>query len=67
MVLQQNLDGIIKKMKKYLTESSLGIFLEKKLGGNWIHNKSYLGRFKPDYRNESTMTIVEFDGYAHYT
>ena len=67
MVLQQNPDGIIKKMKKYLTESSLGIFLEKKLGGNWIHNKSYLGRFKPDYRNESTMTIVEFDGYAHYT
>ena len=54
-------------MKKYLTESSLGVFLEKKLGGNWIHNKSYLGRFKPDYRNESTMTIVEFDGYAHYT
>lgn len=54
-------------MKKYLTESNLGVFLEKKLGGSWIHDKPYLGRFKPDYRNESMMTIVEFDGYAHYT
>ena len=56
-----------KNEKKYLTESNLGVFLEKKLGGIWIHDKPYLGRFKPDYWNESTMTIVEFDGYAHYT
>lgn len=54
-------------MEKYLTEQSLGDFLNEKIPGNWIHDKPFLGRFKPDYRNENRKLIVEFDGYAHYT
>ena len=45
----------------------MGVFLHDKLGGAWIHDKPYLGRFKPDYRNEQSLTIVEFDGDTHYT
>lgn len=55
-------------MKDYLTEESLGIFLNEYLReGEWIHDKSFLCKMRPDYRNDSTKTIVEFDGYLHYT
>ncbi len=55
-------------MEKYLTEDRLGDFLRRYFKeGEWIHDKCFLGRNRPDYRNGFYKTIVEFDGYAHYT
>jgi hypothetical protein len=33
----------------------------------FVHDKPFLGRKRPDYRNDELKLIVEFDGYAHYT
>ena len=55
-------------MEKYLTEEKLGEFLQKYLNeGEWIHDKCFRGRNRPDYRNDFYKMVVEFDGYAHYT
>ena len=55
-------------MKEYLTEEKLGEFLKEYLKeGEWIHDKCFLGRNRPDYRNDFYKLMVEFDGYAHYT
>lgn len=55
-------------MKEYLTEEKLGEFLKEYFNeGEWIHDKCFLGRNRPDYRNDFYKMIVEFDGYAHYT
>ena len=55
-------------MGEYLTEEKLGEFLRKHFNeGEWIHDKCFLGRNRPDYRNDFYKMIVEFDGYAHYT
>lgn len=55
-------------MNNYLTEENLGVFLNIYFQqGKWIHDKSFIGRLRPDYRNEFYKMIVEFDGYAHYT
>lgn len=53
---------------EYLTEESLGVFLNEYFkDGEWIHDKCFLGKSRPDYRNDRYMMIVEFDGYNHYT
>lgn len=55
-------------MEEYLTEEKLGEFLKEYFNeGEWIHDKCFLGRNRPDYRNDFYKIIVEFDGYAHYT
>ena len=54
-------------MSLYLTEESLGIHLKKIYNVDFIHNKSFIGRFKPDYRNDDLKLIVEYDGDRHYT
>jgi len=51
----------------YLTEHSLSLFLESNFDGKWIHDKAFIDRKRPDYRNDDLKLIVEFDGYQHYT
>jgi hypothetical protein len=53
----------------YLTEKSLGIYLNQIFKRDFVHNKkvpqsTILNR--PDYRNDELMLIVEFNGYMHY-
>jgi len=53
----------------YLNESRLGIFLNERIGGEWIHNRKVPDSGidnRPDYRNEKHKLIVEFDGNRHY-
>jgi len=56
-------------IENYLTEESLGIYLEEMFDNcNIIHNKKVEGcnlRNRPDYR--IGYVIFEFDGYLHYT
>ena len=54
-------------MSLYLTEESLGYHLKKIYNADFIHNKPFIGRFKPDYRNDDLKLIIEFDGDRHYT
>ena len=57
-----------KQLPTYLTESSLGDFLKTALpNGEWIHDKAFITKTRPDYRNDKLKLIVEFDGYLHYT
>ena len=56
-------------MTEYLTEKSLGPYLEMFVS-NWIRNKQIPGsnvKYRPDYRNEELKLIVEFDGPFHFT
>lgn len=56
------------KENVYLTEKFLGDFLVKYFPkGIWLHDKTFLNRKRPDYRNDFYKLIVEFDGYQHYT
>ena len=52
---------------EYLTESKLGEFLRNNSNTEWIHDKCFQGRFRPDYRSDDLKLIIEFDGDAHYT
>lgn len=53
---------------QYLTELTLGDFLnEIFVDGLWIHDKCFIDRRRPDYRNDKLKFIVEFNGYQHYT
>ena len=54
-------------MPTYLTEDSLGDHLKKIYNVNFIHDRPFIGRFKPDFRNDNLKLIVEFDGDRHYT
>jgi len=52
----------------YLTEHNLGKFLLMNFNdGIWIHDKKFVGRSRPDYRNDKLKLIVEFNGHQHYT
>jgi len=54
----------------YLTEEKLKYHLETIFNLEFIHNKQVPNsniKNRPDYRNDSIMLIVEFDGYLHYT
>jgi hypothetical protein len=57
--------------KEYLTEFKLGNILKMIYPNNkFINNKQVPEsgvRFRPDYRCDELMLIVEFDGYQHYT
>lgn len=53
----------------YLTEKSLGNYLQLLFNDTFIHNKVVPGsnsKCRPDYRNDVLMLIVEFNGYTHY-
>mgnify|MGYP000880882165 CR=1 FL=1 len=34
---------------------------------DWIHDKPFINRKRPDYRSPSLKLIIEFDGIQHYT
>ena len=51
----------------YLTEDLLGNALQKIIPGHWIRDKKFVGRTRPDFRNDVAKLIVEFDGSTHYT
>lgn len=51
----------------YLTEDLLGNVLQKIIPRRWIHDKKFIGRTRPDFRNDVAKLIVEFDGSTHYT
>lgn len=58
-------------MKKYLAENKLGEIPDKLFPDNdFEHDKSVPGsnnkRMRPDYRSDSMMLILEFDGDPHY-
>ena len=53
-------------MPAYLTEESLGNHLKKIFNADFIHDKPFIGKFRPDYRNDDLKLIVEFDGDRHY-
>ena len=44
-------------MSLYLTEESLGYHLKKIYNADFIHNKPFIGRFKPDYRNDDLKIL----------
>lgn len=50
-----------------LTETTLGESLKLITGKDWIHDKAFLTRSRPDYRNDELKMLVEFDGPYHYT
>ena len=50
-----------------LTESNLGENLKLIFNKDFIHDKSFITRKRPDYRNDELKLIVEFDGPKHYT
>ena len=54
-------------MVGYLTEAKLGVLLEDSFKASFIHNKCFIGKTRPDYRNDELKLIVEFDGWQHYT
>lgn len=62
-------------MANYLTEKTLGIFLEStqffsNQNPNWIHDKIVPNsgiNNRPDFRSDNLKLIVEFDGFQHYT
>ena len=54
-------------MTEYLTEDSLGKNLEQIFDTHFVHDKTFIGKFRPDYRNDDLKLIVEFDGWQHYT
>ena len=54
----------------YLTETTLGVFLQNTFPNNWVHDKIVPNsniKNRPDYRCDELKMIVEFDGYLHYT
>lgn len=51
----------------YLTEDLLSSSLQQIIPGQWIHDKKFIGRTRPDFRNDAVKLIVEFDGSTHYT
>lgn len=55
----------------YLTEEKLGTLLHRTMPeGKWISNKCVPNsgcKYRPDYRNDHYMVIVEYDGPSHYT
>jgi hypothetical protein len=55
----------------YLTESTLGEYLTLLFPQHvFVHNKQVPNsnsKYRPDYRCDSLMLIVEFNGYVHYT
>jgi hypothetical protein len=56
-------------MNNYLTQEKLGEILELIYpNGNWIFNKNLNKQYKyrPDYKSDIYMIIVEFNGYMHY-
>jgi len=54
-------------MNDYLTEQNLGMHLTNIFQKEWIHDKAFITRKRPDYRNDILKLIVEFDGPQHYT
>jgi len=55
--------------KEYLNESKLGDFLRDIFKVEFIYNRKVQGSgimTRPDYRSDSLMLIVEFDGEGHY-
>ena len=59
------------EMNNYLTEKSLGEYLEQIFPKyKFIRDKAVPDskiRNRPDYRNDELMLIVKFDGYRHYS
>lgn len=53
----------------FLTEAALGRFLALRVDPAIVANKAVPGlehRYRPDYRSEAHMLVVEFDGDQHY-
>jgi len=57
--------------KDYLTEKSLGIYLNKIFPNHEFINSKKVPNseinFRPDYRQDDLKLIIEFDGPSHYT